>query len=74
MSDLMDAQEIVERIMSLHWDMAACPCWVCRAGDKLGFAAREHLLPHRNGNSEAYPVPSDGWWPKEEAKDAEPGR
>lgn len=62
----MDAQEIVERIMSAHWDLASCPCWVCQAGYKLGFAAREGYLPHKNGNREKYVVPpgflkSDSW-------------
>lgn len=60
----MTSQEIVERIMSAHWDIGACPCWVCRAGDALGFGAREHLLPHRDGNRERFPVPSEGWWPE----------
>lgn len=32
----MDAQEIVERIMTMHWDMAACQCWVCQEGRKAG--------------------------------------
>lgn len=62
----MDAQEIVERIMSAHWDLAACPCWVCQAGDKLGFSARDGYLPHRDDNRKAYPVPSgypnEPWW------------
>lgn len=36
----MDAQEIVERIMTMHWDMAACQCWVCQEGRKAGCRAR----------------------------------
>lgn len=28
--------EIVERIMTQHWDMAACPCWVCVDGRAAG--------------------------------------
>ena len=31
---MMDAIEIVERIMTQHWDMAACQCWVCQEGHK----------------------------------------
>ena len=27
---------IVERIMTQHWDMAACQCWVCKAGREVG--------------------------------------
>ena len=37
----MDAQEIVERIMTQHWDMAACQCWVCMAGREAGCHPRE---------------------------------
>jgi len=37
----MDAQEIIERIMTTHWDMFACPCWICEEGRKLGFRPRE---------------------------------
>ena len=54
----MDAQEIVERIMSAHWDIAACPCWICQAGYKLGFGARDGYLPHRDDNRKKYPIPS----------------
>ena len=32
----MNAQEIIEQIMTQHWDMAACRCWVCEAGRALG--------------------------------------
>lgn len=53
----MSDQEIIERIMSAHWDMSACPCWVCVAGRDAGHAARDEYLPHRDGNREKYPVP-----------------
>lgn len=46
----MNAQEIVERIMTSHWDIRACPCWVCEAGRDLGFCARDEyfgLINHR---------------------------
>lgn len=36
----MDATEIVERIMTMHWDMAACQCWVCQEGRKVGCRPR----------------------------------
>lgn len=38
---LAQAAEIVERIMTQHWDMAACPCWVCRAGRDAGLRPRQ---------------------------------
>lgn len=37
----MDAVEIVERIQSAHWDMAACQCWICVAGRATGCRPRE---------------------------------
>lgn len=53
----MTAQEIVERIMTAHWDMAACPCWVCSAGRELGFAPRDGYQLHKYGNRERYSIP-----------------
>jgi hypothetical protein len=37
-------QEIVERIMTQHWDLAACPCWVCSKGREAGCRPREKYL------------------------------
>lgn len=53
--------DIVERIMSAHWDMSACPCWVCRAGRANGCRPRESLLNHVSDNRMRLPVPTDGW-------------
>lgn len=33
------AEEIVARIMTQHWDLGACPCWVCKAGRRAGLGA-----------------------------------
>lgn len=44
----MNAQEIIERIMTMHWDMAACHCWVCDAGTALGYHAVDIYLPHKS--------------------------
>jgi len=52
----MTAQEIVERLMTAHWDLAACRCWLCQAGDELGFHARDAYLQHKHGNAESHPV------------------
>jgi len=30
------AEQVVGQIMRQHWDMAACRCWVCKVGRKLG--------------------------------------
>jgi hypothetical protein len=61
MSGEMTLQEITERIMTAHWDMAACRCWVCTAGRESGCAPRDKYLLHRNGNREKFPVPPIGW-------------
>jgi len=45
----MDAQEIIERIMTMHWDMTACRCWICNNGRLLGFGAKDVYLEHKNG-------------------------
>lgn len=33
----MTAQELIERVMTEHWDMIACQCRFCREGRELGF-------------------------------------
>ena len=40
----MDAKEIVERIMTQHWDMAACDCWICEAGRTAELHPRSDYL------------------------------
>lgn len=54
--------EIIERIMSAHWDMVACSCWVCRSGRELGLEPRGIYLPNEGDNAMIYPVPKDGWF------------
>lgn len=39
--------EIVERIMTMHWDIFACHCWVCEAGRKAGCRPRDQFLDWR---------------------------
>lgn len=53
----MDAKEIIERVMTAHWDMVACSCWLCQQGRKLKMGARDEYLSHKYGNEAAYPVP-----------------
>lgn len=45
---IMDAKEIIERIMTQHWDMVACHCWICDAGRELGYETKEEYLPHKS--------------------------
>jgi hypothetical protein len=44
----MRKRDIIERIMTQHWDMAACRCWVCTAG--RGAGCRPNI-----GHAEHYP-------------------
>jgi len=39
-----DGQELIERVMSEHWDIGACPCTFCEEGRRLGFRPR-HKYP-----------------------------
>lgn len=40
-------QAIVERIMTQHWDMGACGCWVCAEGRDAGCRPRDRYLNHK---------------------------
>lgn len=37
-------KEIIERIMTQHWDMRCCTCWVCVEGRRLGCRPRENYM------------------------------
>jgi len=39
--DYSAMQDIIERIMTQHWDMAACLCWVCQEGREAGCRPRD---------------------------------
>ena len=39
-----DLKEIIERIMTMHWDLAACQCWICEKGYKAGCRPQEKYL------------------------------
>lgn len=43
------AEEIVVRIMTQHWDMAACDCWVCEAGRAADLHPNSAFLSGRRG-------------------------
>jgi hypothetical protein len=53
--------EIIERIMSAHWDIVSCNCWVCKKGRELGLKPRDFYLAHKEDNRKNYPVPALGW-------------
>ena len=62
----MTAQEIIERIMTMHWDLGMWRCWICNAGRQLGFGPCDEYLEHKNGFRYAHiPTPE---WEKEEPK------
>ena len=37
----MNTEELIERIMTEHWDMDACWCRLCREARALGLRPRE---------------------------------
>lgn len=43
------AEDIVTEIMTQHWDLIACACWVCKAGRRIGLGAVEEHLPRVSG-------------------------
>lgn len=56
----MNAQEIVERIMTHHWDLTACRCWICDAGRALGYRPQDIYLHHRSEVKVAHVPSPDG--------------
>ena len=40
-------KDIVEQIMTQHWDMKSCDCWVCVDGRKAGLRPRETHLKNK---------------------------
>jgi hypothetical protein len=42
--ELLALRKIVETIQTQHWDLAACPCWVCEEGRAAGCKPRDIYL------------------------------
>jgi hypothetical protein len=42
----MRPKEIVERIMTSHYDIARCNCWLCREGRKAKCHPRKNYPMH----------------------------
>lgn len=40
-------RDIVARIMTMHWDMKACECWVCQDGRAAGVRPNAKYLQWR---------------------------
>ena len=38
--ELLALRRLVEIILTQHWDLAACPCWVCEEGRAIGCRPR----------------------------------
>lgn len=36
----MSERELIERVMTEHWDMFACSCKFCRVARELGYSPR----------------------------------
>lgn len=47
----MGPAEIIERIMTQHWDVKACQCWVCEEGRKAGLRPRDIYLDYKPENA-----------------------
>ena len=62
----MNAQEIIERIMTAHLDVRWCECWICVAGRGLDFRCVQAYLPAKLGNRAKYPVPPLDYHPEVE--------
>ena len=43
----MTAPEIVQQVMTMHWDIMSCRCWVCVAGRENGLHPNEAFLDWR---------------------------
>jgi len=46
--DKLEATEIVEVIMTQHWDIAACQCWICKAGREIDLHPTRRFLPRKS--------------------------
>jgi hypothetical protein len=46
---IKEPRDIVEQIMAQHWDLAACQCWICRHGRKMGCGVYDEHLDHKMG-------------------------
>lgn len=47
-AELARLRPIIERIMTQHWDMSMCLCWVCEEGRAAGCRPRSHHLLHND--------------------------
>lgn len=56
-----DADDIVMMIMTQHWDISACQCWVCQAGRAAGLHPTSDFLEWRRHGYEPVHV-DDQWW------------
>ena len=48
----MNAVDIVEQIMTQHWDLKSCECWVCHAGRKAGLRPKDIHLKNKHPDVE----------------------
>lgn len=42
------AHDLIEFVMTQHWDIFACGCFFCVHGTRLGLRPREQHLPFRH--------------------------
>lgn len=54
-----EPRDLIELVMTQHWDMAACPCTFCEAGRIMGFRPHAGFLFWREqGYDYLKPVPT----------------
>ena len=57
----MKNKEILERIMTQHWDMHACECWVCTEARVNGLRPKECYLPGHQAPEDRRPAVRVAW-------------
>lgn len=55
--NVQTAEHIVRRIVSAHWDIFACDCWVCEAARAEGIHPTGPWMNTTDDNATKYPVP-----------------
>ena len=48
--NIQNPKDIVEKIMTQHWDIAACQCWICKHGREMGLRPRKKHMIHHGGD------------------------
>lgn len=55
-AELLALRKIIETVMTQHWDLAACPCWVCEEGREAQCRPRDIYLSYRHPEAKRHAV------------------